>query len=575
MIGNAPWVRYLYYFCTTGNNLKLKEINVICTDEIVNLSAFDILNYPILDKDNITSANLSTFDILNQPILGEFLRIRIQTRSQTNCLQQRGGDFWFAVLKALNTTGSSSSPMVDHKNGTYSVDLYVGWSGEVAVHIILVHPSIATQFLDRVTDISDFSRLYWNGTFSKDIPISSWIKILTKKQHATSLCYMMYHGPNSWKDKCAYTSERTLGNNTAWVCDKPDNGLACDNLVSYTTNGHLLEETFRNISCKSGILWLFERKYYLQRVINGPTIIKVQTNNNRDSQQLPTSTGSNIQEEGHTQITFTRNVSTPGVMTTSCNNPGIGYWSGQKWNAICYTTKQWNHVTDVGECFRNKNIYFLGDSTTRQWFVTLLHLLRAKYSSSSILQSYRRYRRYIIEYNFNLTFQFYPHQMGSRVVPIKNEKFEVEMLDNLRDSRCNYIVTISPWAHFAQWWLPAYRDRVRLIREAILRFKHRCPDAPVILKSPHVRDHGTEVLKQLMYSDYILFKIKTIMEEMLNIDGVYYIDVWNMNLAYPAKKSVHMPETVVRQEELEAFAEAQIKNQSHCTNLSLYIVICK
>ena len=52
----------------------------------------------------------------------------------------------------------------------------------------------------------------------------------------------------------------------------------------------------------------------------------------------------------------------------------------------------------------------------------------------------------------------------------------------------------------------------------------------------------------VMRSDYILFEINKIMEEMLNIDGVYYIDVWNMNLAYPTKTGVHMPEAVVRQE---------------------------
>ncbi|XP_072029679.1 NXPE family member 4-like [Amphiura filiformis] len=307
---SALWTLYLYHVSTTGNNPRLKDVDDT-EDQITsaNLSTFDIPNNPVLDEDRITSANLSTFDILNDPALGEFLRIRIYARSQTNCLQRKGGDFWLAMLTALNTTGSSSSPVLDHENGTYSVDLYVGWSGYIAVHIILVHPSIATQFLDRVADISDISRIYWTGAFSKDlpiisnnlIPIRSGKQILTEQQTATrSLCYMMYHGPNSWKDKCVYTSERTLGKNTAWVCDKPSNGLACDNLVSYTTNGPLIAQVFRNISSKSGLLWLFKGKHYLQRVSNGPKIIEVQ-NKIRDSQPFPTSKTQEVQ----TQITGT------------------------------------------------------------------------------------------------------------------------------------------------------------------------------------------------------------------------------------------------------------------------------
>ncbi len=194
--------------------------------------------------DEITSAKLSTYDILNQPRIGEFLSIRIQAVSTTECPQREGGDFWFAILTAMNTTGSTSSQVVDHHNGTYSVDLMVGWRGYVAVDIILVHPSVATKVLNDVTNISDFSRIYWNGMFKKG------------KKNITTLCNMMYHGPQSWKNKCAYTSERTLGKNTAWVCDQPNNGLNCEHLVSYTTNGSLIGQAIRNIS--SGMLWLFQ-----------------------------------------------------------------------------------------------------------------------------------------------------------------------------------------------------------------------------------------------------------------------------------------------------------------------------
>ena len=209
-------------------------------------------------KDKITSANMSSYDILNQPRLGQFLRIRIQAVSETNCPQREGGDFWFAVLKALNTTGSTSSPVVDHENGTYSVDLLVGWSGYVVVDIILVHPSVATQILDRVTNISDYSRLFWNAKFRSEKQIRKGNKVLIQKQVTTSVCSMMYHGPKSWENKCAYINERALGTNTARVCEKPTNGLTCDNIVSFTTNVALIAKVFNNMSSALGKDWLFK-----------------------------------------------------------------------------------------------------------------------------------------------------------------------------------------------------------------------------------------------------------------------------------------------------------------------------
>ena len=234
------------------------------------------------------------------------------------------------------------------------------------------------------------------------------------------------------------------------------------------------------------------------------------------------------------------------INTTVCDNPGVGYWTGDIWNALsCSKVKQWKYRREVGECFRNKNIYLLGDSTTRQWFITLLELLHKKVPASHLQYSYSHYFK---DHNFNFTFQFYPHILGSQVVPIDKQKFEVDILDTLRDSKCNYVVTISPWAHFAQWWLPAYKERLKRIREAIKRFKKRCPDAAVVVKSPHVRNHRPHPSAQYMSSDYILFQIKIIMEEMLNIDEVYYIDIWNMNLAYPANNTIHMPKAVVKQE---------------------------
>ena len=206
----------------------------------------------------MTSVNLTTFEVLGEPKQGEFLRVLIKARSYANCSKTKGGDYWFAVVSSLNTTGSSSSPVIDYNNGTYSVDLFIGWSGKILINITLVHPSQAVSFLDKITDISTHSRIFWEGTFAGHVVKTQGNTLVKERRHATSLCYLDYQGQNSWKDKCAYTNPKALGETTAWVCDKPDNELFCDSLIAYVAHGDMISQMFQNISTKFGLKWLFE-----------------------------------------------------------------------------------------------------------------------------------------------------------------------------------------------------------------------------------------------------------------------------------------------------------------------------
>ena len=210
-------------------------------------------------------------------------------------------------------------------------------------------------------------------------------------------------------------------------------------------------------------------------------------------------------------------------------------------------TKQWSQAgaDAIGNCLKNKSVYLLGDSTTRQWAYELFSLLKTEVKLVDMSQ---KYRRYLPRYNLNITYQFYPQILGSKTVRIKDEMYEVDVMDRLvRDASCNYVVVISPWAHFTQWWADAYRERLQLLMESVQRLKSRCPDTPVILKSPHVRDHK-DAYTHLLNSDYILYRMKIQMEEVFRNAGVFYVDIWDMNLAYPANKTVHMPREVIRQE---------------------------
>ena len=212
-------------------------------------------------------------------------------------------------------------------------------------------------------------------------------------------------------------------------------------------------------------------------------------------------------------------------------------------------TQKWDKATveSFGQCLGNKDIYFLGDSTSRQWAYQLLAFLGAPVSLSKTKTAMYKHKRHFDQFNLTITFQFHPQILGSGIVDLRDEMYEVDLIDSLQNTDCNYVVLVSPWAHFSQWFYPAYVERLHLLKASIKRLRDRCPGVPIIVKSPHVRDHK-DAFTQLLSSDYTIYRAKQALEEVFRDAGVYYINVWDINNAFPGQKTVHMPLTVVNQE---------------------------
>ena len=138
---------------------------------------------------------------------------------------------------------------------------------------------------------------------------------------------------------------------------------------------------------------------------------------------------------------------------------------------------------------------------------------------------------------------------------VKNVKYEVDILDGLKGADCSkYIAMFSLWAHFTQMPRSVYVERLQLIKASILRLQKRCPGATVVVKGPHVRFDRTEKpFKLFLAADYLLYEMNTLMRNIFRGIGVNFIDIWDMNLAYPVEKNVHMPRHPVIEQELGMF----------------------
>ena len=209
--------------------------------------------------------------------------------------------------------------------------------------------------------------------------------------------------------------------------------------------------------------------------------------------------------------------------------------------------KQWRNPDEISQCLQGRHLYILGGSTLRQWVTSLHNMLGVQF----IQQKHEKFYmdRFIETIGVNITFRFHPQVVSGYEVDVNDLEYEVDILDGLGmgGDICNYIVALGPWAHFTQWTRESYIERLLLLRAAVERFRDRCPYVPIVVKGPHPREHYTAE-SVINSSDYILHQLGALMEEIFRDSGVWFLDVWEMNLAYPKENNVHMPFEVVEQE---------------------------
>ncbi|XP_038050440.1 NXPE family member 1-like [Patiria miniata] len=437
---------------------------------------------------------------------GEMFRIMIEARDKSNQPRTMGGDFWYATL-ATKGGGSTSGRVLDHANGSYSVYFFAGWSGKASIHITMVHPSEAVDYLVQ-TVWNAYDRINWLGRFEDGV------------NKSTTSCVLRRGGP--WTGKCELSHPYALGK-TVLLCGEPAHGLKCDSLVAVYNNNTRIRERARELSKGRGDL--FQGEYYSRRL--STKTIEIANDSRKDQllKQLPECEPDQ-----------------PKPLSS-------GYWRDSKtWVSLACRTKQWKVPRDIGRCLVNKTVYLLGDSTSRQWYELLSGMLGVPFVRKDNLEQNNIYRHFD-EFNLTTVFKFHPLCLtrNPRPTPFNLFSFEVDVLDALKDKSCNYVILISPWAHYPQWTKDMFLERVSLLREALLRFRARCPNAPVVVKGSHPRDQpGLE--GRIFYNNFMLYQLGKILRETFQGTAAWFLDIWDLNMAYPASKMVHMPEEVVKQE---------------------------
>lgn len=444
-----------------------------------------------------------TFVRLNQSYsVGEKILVTITARDHNNNLKRYGGDFFKVKLFNSKLKASVYAEVVDHRNGTYSASLLLPWEGQAQVSVRLEHSSEVVQILKKYRE-SSFTRSHYNGHFEGPGPNKTRISEVVQ-------CNLKWGADGSWiKGNCCceYNNIKT---GTVWHCERPKK-LSCDKLVHHSRGG--LENPLN----------VFEKQIFTKKLtnvaINGDTkLINV----------LPNTTNN-----GTTQTCR------PGLMTPV----PAGFYLNDVWKSFVCKTQRFSSA-QTGNCLKNKIVYLMGDSTTRQWF----ECLERKVPGIKRMDLHTPPKGgplMAVELTNNIIVHWGPHG-----VPLRFTKMlitDLHYISNDIDEIAggpHAVIVFTIVAHLVFHPLTFYVHEVAKIRQSVVSLLSRAPETVVIIKSGN-----TAGPKDIFQSDWYAMQLNTVMQEMFrDIDGVIYFDVWQMTSCHYLRENIHPGAVIVANE---------------------------
>ncbi|XP_033736671.1 NXPE family member 4-like [Pecten maximus] len=184
------------------------------------------------------------------------------------------------------------------------------------------------------------------------------------------------------------------------------------------------------------------------------------------------------------------------------------------------------------KCLASRTIIFVGDSTSRQWFKHLVHILDLKLDNSAFSKNESKiWQKYISARSkkFAIKMEWQPHEhpfSGTPGSSISNLKSVQYRLDKIGANRTD-IVVINWFLHIARSCdHNAFRKHVRNAKLAIIRLLKRSPKVEIFIKGTHSHTYKNE----FMPLEYIRrFVEQVLYEEFVDLQNkITYLEGWEL-----------------------------------------------
>ncbi|XP_042565505.1 NXPE family member 3-like [Clupea harengus] len=457
----------------------------------------------------ITTANMSTSpnhsaffinDLKGSYYVGEEIHVTIVAKDFTKTPKSYGGDLFQAKVYSDKLKASVFGEVLDHQNGTYSARFTLPWVGLASVAVRLIHSSEAVQALGRHRS-TDSKRVFFHGYYVGNDP--QGVRVEEKVE-----CSIKWEGVvlSSKKDCCCEYQDAHVG--LTWQCLKPQI-LPCSARVYHSMGGYRF-----NMTALEKVL--FDRQHVNRWLKGDSRLIRVMASN--------TTIG-------------VRESCKPGLPTPIPS----GFYMNDVWTSFVCAARNFAK-DDMTQCLKDKHIYMMGDSTTRQWFEYLI-LAVPTLKPMNLHSVYHVGPHMAVDVQNNIDLHFRSHGLPLRCVkaPVVSLHYMSNEIDGLAGGS-HTVVVLNMWAHFTNYPLSYFAYRVSLVRRAVVELLRRAPETKVIIKSANTG------IKDIFSSDWFSLQLDRILREGFRGVGVYILDVWQMTSCHYNSDYIHPAPVIIKNE---------------------------
>ncbi|XP_075061897.1 NXPE family member 3-like [Mixophyes fleayi] len=424
--------------------------------------------------------------------IGETLEVVITARDHNGRHKEYGGDFFQAKLHSLALKAGVTGHVKDFGNGSYLATFLLPWPGEAEVHIRLIHSSEAVDVLKKKRE-SHPEKVYFHGFFQFN------------GSREVMECNIEMPG----KLLCKYRDP--VSGNT-WQCVRPRK-LPCDSLVYHSIGGY-------------------------RRVTNnleGSLLSDSVTDKIIPGKVPPINV---ISDSSSLGLTSSLSVCRPGQKSPQPS----GFYYGDVWTSLTCLERHFPQPSDALACLNGKDIHMLGDSTLRQWFEYLEKFIPSL-KRIDLHTNYYPGPLLAVDANAGLAMRYRSHGLPLRTSKtlISDLHYESVHLAGIGGGP-HTIVVLTLWAHFTNYPVRVYLERLDRVRRAIASLLFRSPQTTVIIKSANTGD------KLIHSSDWLSLQLDILLRAAFKGMAVTIVDAWDMTSCHYLPDDMHPGPPVVRNE---------------------------
>ncbi|XP_045194222.2 NXPE family member 1-like [Mercenaria mercenaria] len=438
---------------TESHQIKYSRLNVVVSETEA------LQHQPCQNTNRAADAKLSTLHVLDSPDkvydIGEKIYVLATLFDSYGGQKSTGGDHLRARIFNSKLNASAPGTVYDHKNGSYTLIFEALWRGRSMISASVAYTREAITALYRmfyeVVSVKNILARYKFQNYTEDAlchPDVNHLLACTK-----------------YKDACNFTR---LNSDMPWYCGKPQNPkLQCSDWKFVKSLPSKLPSFLSK--CEKELLDYRSHQGFTS-VIN-VTVKKPKQNQGREILQYYQ----------------------PSIPCAKYKSSKLWY---KKYTTGYFFQGRWKlthckglNNANIQECMRNKILYLIGDSTTRQWYT----YIREQYACIQFTEKWtdKKWKRpagcRIESNNFTVKIGLHcqPFHVGLNWMDPKYTLISISKQLDLISSNEEAIFVFHIFAHIRSIHFEHFRNKMRIIRASIEKLLQRNNKVKIFIKMPH------------------------------------------------------------------------------------------